>query len=269
MDQAQVMKREREDWMRGYHKTLKGIEAMIDVQRMLKDMKKIAEEVNTTVTEMEGTILMASVNNQTMNVTNITQISEDLRYLIQSDMDDRAFQIQWMLADELDRYKGKNNKYVNDNIKEIQEIYMNEEQKEKGMIENDEVILIRPYEVSSSTTSTSSISFISDEVENLTKYMKFVKSPSQTRIFRPPPYYQLLKSREEQDPMFWKKVVKVFLENKRNTDTSRNGQQISMYQKGPPHKPYFIAIDNRDQIIIGPNKKMVAMYMVGELEILN
>ena len=63
MDPAQVMKREREDWMRGYHKTLKGIEAMIDVQRMLKDMKKIAEDTNTTVTEIERTILMASINN--------------------------------------------------------------------------------------------------------------------------------------------------------------------------------------------------------------
>ena len=31
MDQAQVMKREREDWTRIYHKMLKGIEAMIDV----------------------------------------------------------------------------------------------------------------------------------------------------------------------------------------------------------------------------------------------
>ena len=68
--------------------------------------------------------------------------------------------------------------------------------------------------------------------------------------------------------MFWKEVAKMFLENKRNTDTYRNGQQISMYQGGPPHEPYFIAIDSRDQIIIGPNKKMVAMYMVGELEVL-
>jgi len=68
--------------------------------------------------------------------------------------------------------------------------------------------------------------------------------------------------------MFWKEVVKVFLENKRNTDTSRNGQQISMYQEGPPHEPYFITINNQDQIIIGLNKKTVAMYVVGELEIL-
>jgi len=87
MDQAQVMKREREDWTRLYHKTLKEIEVMIDVQRMLKDMKKIAEETSTTVMEMEGTILMASVNNWTMNATNITQIAEDLQYLVQSNMD--------------------------------------------------------------------------------------------------------------------------------------------------------------------------------------
>ena len=81
------MKREREHWTRLYHKMLKGIEAMIDVQRMLKDMKKIAEEMSTTVAEMEGTILTASTNNRTMNATKITQIAEDLQYLIQSNMD--------------------------------------------------------------------------------------------------------------------------------------------------------------------------------------
>ena len=78
MDQAQVMKREREDWMRLYYKTLKEIEAMIDVQKMLKDMKKIAEETNTTITEMEGMILTTSINNRVINTMNIMQISEDL-----------------------------------------------------------------------------------------------------------------------------------------------------------------------------------------------
>ena len=78
MDQAQVMKREREDWTRLYHKTLKGIETMIDIQRILKDMKKIAEETSMTVAEMEGTILSASTNNQTINTTNLTQIADDL-----------------------------------------------------------------------------------------------------------------------------------------------------------------------------------------------
>ena len=78
MDQAQVMKREREDWERLYHKTLKGIEAMINVQRIVKDMKKMAEETNMTIMEMKETILMASINNQTVNTMNIMQISEDL-----------------------------------------------------------------------------------------------------------------------------------------------------------------------------------------------
>ena len=88
MNQAHIMKREREDWTRLYHKMLKGIEVMINMQRMLKDMKKITEETSTTVAEMEGTILTASTNNWTMNTTNITQIAEDLQYLIQSNMDD-------------------------------------------------------------------------------------------------------------------------------------------------------------------------------------
>jgi len=101
MDQAQVIKRERKDWERIYHKTLKGLEVMIDVQRIMKDIKKLAEETSMTVTEMEGTILMASINNRTTNVMNITQMAEDLQYLIQSDIDNRAFQIQRMLADEL------------------------------------------------------------------------------------------------------------------------------------------------------------------------
>ena len=30
----------------------------------------------------------------------------------------------------------------------------------------------------------------------------------------------------------------------------------------------IIAIDNQGQVIIGPNKKMVATYIVGELEVL-
>ena len=41
-----------------------------------------------------------------------------------------------------------------------------------------------------------------------------------------------------------------------------------MFQEGSPHKLYFIVIDNRGQVIIGPNKKTVAIYVVRELEVL-
>jgi len=268
MDQAQVMKREREDWKRMYHKTLKGLEAMINVQRVIKDMKKLAEEASTTVAEMEETILMASINNRITNAMNITQMAEDLHYLIQSNMDDRAFQIQRRLADELDRYKGKGNRYVEENIREIQKLYIKEENRgERGVVEDEEVILVKPYEVSTKT-SLSSTSFITDEVKNLLKHMKFVRMPLQMRIFKLPPHYQSLKSRGEQDPTFWKEVAMAFVERKHNMDTARNGFQIHMFQEGPPHEPYFIAIDNKDQVIIGPSKKIVATHVVGELEVL-
>ena len=51
-------------------------------------------------------------------------------------------------------------------------------------------------------------------------------------------------------------------------EMARNVYQIPMFQGGLLHKPYFITIDNRKQIIIGPSKKIVAIYVVGELEIL-
>ena len=95
---------------------LKGIEAMIDVQRIIKNMKKLAREVNTMVTEMEESILVASIDNWTTNIMNIAGISEDLQYLVQSNMEDQVFQIQRMLVDELDRYKERGNTYVNENI---------------------------------------------------------------------------------------------------------------------------------------------------------
>ena len=54
---------------------------------MVKDIKRMAEEANITIIQIEESILMASTNNRVTNTTNITQISEDLQYLVQSDMD--------------------------------------------------------------------------------------------------------------------------------------------------------------------------------------
>jgi len=90
-------------------------------------------------------------------------------------MEDQVFQIQRMLADKLDAYKEKGNAYVDSNIQEIQELYKDEEvKKEEGRIEDEEVILIKLYEVSELTSLTTQSSFITDKVNNLIKYMKFV-----------------------------------------------------------------------------------------------
>ena len=185
MDEAQVLKKEQDNWTRLYYKILKGI------------------------TEMKETILKTSINNQTMNTTNILGVLKDLQYLIQSNMEDQVFQIQRILADELDVCKGQGNQYVEDNIWKIQDLYKDKEHKmelRKRRVEEEEVILIRPYEVLeltlSTLSSTTKLSFINNEVDNLMKYMKFIWSPTQIRLFKLPPYYQALQSRGEQDPDF-------------------------------------------------------------------
>ena len=105
MDKARVFKKECDDWTKLYHKTLKGLKAMIDMQKQVQNMIKIVEEMNTTIMKIEDTILKASINNQTINTMNILGISEDLQHLIQNNMKYQAYQVQWMLADELDEYR--------------------------------------------------------------------------------------------------------------------------------------------------------------------
>ena len=125
-------------------------------------------------------------------------------------MENWVFQIQQMLADKLDAYKERGNVYVDNNIWEIQDLFKEEEiRKENGKIKDKEVILVKLYKVlqAKSSSSSSTTSFIIGEVKNLLKYMKFVQSSTQTRIFRPLLHYQSLKSRGEQDPEFWKEIA--------------------------------------------------------------
>jgi len=87
INEAKLMKKERNYWVKMYYKTLKELEAKIDVQRQVKDMMKIVAETNMTITKIEDTILKTSTNNQITNAMNITGVSEDLRYLIQSNIE--------------------------------------------------------------------------------------------------------------------------------------------------------------------------------------
>jgi len=110
-----------------------------------------------------------------------------------------------MLADKLDIYSGQRNQYVDNNIWEIQELYKYREQKKElkeKRVEDKEVILIKPYKVSKSALLMMKLSFIQDKVNNLMKYMKFIHSPTQMRLFKPSLHYQSLQSRGEQDLNF-------------------------------------------------------------------
>jgi len=63
MEKVKLFKKECDNWTKLYHKILKGLEAMIDVQRQVQDIINMAKETNMTITKIEGTILKASINN--------------------------------------------------------------------------------------------------------------------------------------------------------------------------------------------------------------
>ena len=42
-----------------------------------------------------------------------------------------------------------------------------------------------------------------------------------------------------------------------------------MYIEGPPHKPYFIALILKGELVIRLIKRLVALYIVGDLVLLD
>ena len=54
-------------------------------------------------------------------------MSEDLQSIIQSNIENKAYHIQRLLVDELDKCKEKGNNYMKGHIKEIQKAYKEED----------------------------------------------------------------------------------------------------------------------------------------------
>jgi len=55
---------------------------------------------------------------------------------------------------------------------------------ERGRVKDEEVILIKPYGKSTTTSKTTESSVIYEEIRNLEQFMKFIHSPTQTRLFK-------------------------------------------------------------------------------------
>ena len=196
---------------------------MINMQKQVQDIIKLVEEANTMITEIEETILKASNNYWILNTANIFSISGDLWSLVQSDIENQAYKVQRLLANKLDEYKGKENNYMNNNIKEIQELYKKEGEiqwrYEKGKrIQDEEVLLYKPYKMSMESSSIQP-TFIQDKLNNLEKYMKFIHSPTKTKTFSPSPHYKSIWLKGEQDNQFWKELAVTFVEQRWNTET--------------------------------------------------
>ena len=108
------------------------------------------------------------------------------------------------MVDKLDNCKGKENDYAEKHMKEIQNAYKQEdmemkelETKVKQWIQDEEVLLYKPYKVDSLKPKTSEPRVIQDKIDNLDKYMKYMQSPVQTIPFYPPPHYKSLKYQGE------------------------------------------------------------------------
>ena len=128
--------------------------------------------------------------------------------------------------------------------------------------------MYKPYKVNSFKHKTPEPTFIQDEIKNLKKYMKFIQALTKTTLFYLPPYYKSLQPQGEQDKQYWQEIAVTFLKKRHNVKIKK-GFPIEMYIEELPHKPYFIMLTLWGQIIIGPMKKLVTTYVVGDLVLLD
>jgi len=102
-----------------------------------------------------------------------------------------------LLVDKLDNYKGKGNKYAEGQIKEIQDVYKQDDQELKKPIvinkkqaQEKEIFLYKLYNIALSRPKTPEPIFIQDEINNLEKYMKYMQSSVKMMLFYLPPHYK-------------------------------------------------------------------------------
>ena len=73
------------------------------------------------------------------------------------------------------------------------------EPKEKQWLQDEEVLLYKPYKVNTSRSKTPEPTFIQDKIDNLEKYIKFIQTFIQTTVFYLLPHYKSLQLQDEQD----------------------------------------------------------------------
>ena len=179
----------KKDWVKKYYRIIQGIEIMAHIQIQLQNIIKLAEVVNTQLAEIETMILQVSDSYKTQNTGNIFSISQDLQNIIQENMKNQVYHIQTLLANELDKYKGRGNAYAKEYIKEIQDTYKQEDQrveqliivdkekKQENQVQDEEVFLYKSYDILSklSKPKAQELTFIQDKIKNLDKYMKYMQ----------------------------------------------------------------------------------------------
>ena len=125
-----ILNNKKKDWIKKCHKIIWGIQTIANIQPQLQNVIKLADVANMQLAEIKTTILQASNIYRTQIAGNIFSIS-DLWDIIQENMENQVYYIQTLLADELDKYRGKGIYYANNYIKEIQDAYKIEQPDEE------------------------------------------------------------------------------------------------------------------------------------------
>ena len=131
---------------------------MADIQLQLQNIIKLAKVANTQLAEIKITILQANDGYRVYMARDIFSILEDLWNIIQENMENQIHYIQALLANKLNKYKGKGNSQADNHIRIIQNTYQDihynvpqtmiinrREQKENRI--QEEVFLYKPYNI--------------------------------------------------------------------------------------------------------------------------
>jgi len=71
---------------------------------------------------------------------------------------------------------------------------INKEKQKEGIVQDEEVFLYKPYNISSESSKQEIPEpiFIQDKINNLEKALQILQSPIKTILFYPPPHYKII-----------------------------------------------------------------------------
>jgi hypothetical protein len=106
---------------------------------------------------------------------------------------------------------------------------------------------------------------MAEEVDHLEAFLNmYYTTPTKVVRFHPPQGYRSLKKGGEKDTRYWHNILDVFMDIADVTSTTRKGISIAMLQGGPPHAPFFICEYQSGGYVVGPSKKRLACYAIGD-----
>jgi len=102
------------------------------------------------------------------------------------------------------------------------------------------------------------------EIDNLITFLKQFKVLNNVTHFLPPARYRTISRNGENSSRYWNWIVKGLIKSNQNLEIIQRGFKIPLYAGGPPHEPWSIAEAPDEGYIVGPQKKSVAIYAMGE-----